>query len=395
MNDQDSKFFHPLRYPKSRPFSKSLFKKYMTIDVHDPKWLNEQMGDFVQIFNTEIQNYPQPLRRGMIEKHIGNQTDILSQELTLFLEILKFRNRGKNIFYFPSGISSLFKQTDVTEISIGNIKFPYKTFYIAFGPQNEFDIGTIGNEGYFFDGAYIDLLDETTLTIRLTSARKDRDYKIETNWFKYPDSLFWISLKFENTQEKLIQAINRFIEGEKESFENWDEKPRTFEIDGREIETNPLKNSDPQRQKRINRIVNNSEKFKDIAKLIFNAICYLTFEEKEITETYLDNPPITLTDKLEKSKKKRDKQNAEEKLKKGGYSKIKICGQTISSQYLANNIETGKELSTHWRRGHWRNQPFGKNLTELKQTKMIWIRPTLVRKDKGEPQQGHIYTITE
>lgn len=395
MKEQDSKFFHPLRYSKSRPFSKHLFKKYKAINIHDPKYLNEQMGDFIRIFNEEIDKYPQPLRREMIEKHVGNQTDILNQELTLFLETIKFRNRGKNIFYFPSGISSLFKQTDVTEISIGNIKFPYNTFYVSFGAQKEFDIGSEGSEGNYFDGAYIDLLDDKTLTIRLTSIQEDRDYGKELNWFKYPDTLFWMPLAFENTEEKLIQAINRFVEDAKKEFEKWDENPRNIELDGVEHQVNPLQNNHPQRQKRIKRIVNNAERFKNIAKLIFNAICYLTYEEKEIKDTYIDNPPITLTDKLRKSGKKRDKQYAEEKLKKGGFSKIKICGETISSQHSANSIETGKELSTHWRRGHWRNQPFGKNLTELKQTKLIWIKPTLVRKDKGKPQQGHIYTITE
>src|SRR5690606_25512691 len=106
-----------------------------------PSGLNEQMGDFMQIFNEELNKYPQPLRKGMIDKHVGNAVDIINQELTLFLETIKFRNRGRNIFYFPSGISALFKQTDVTDIAIGNIKFPYKTFYIAFGGQEEFDIG--------------------------------------------------------------------------------------------------------------------------------------------------------------------------------------------------------------------------------------------------------------
>jgi len=391
MNDKDNNFFHPLRYPKSRPFSKRLYEKYKSIDIHDKKWLNEQMQDFFQIFNTEIEKYPQPLRRGMIEKHVGNQTDILNQELTLFLEIIKFRNRGRNIFYFPLGISSLFKQTDVTEISIANIKFPYKTFYVAFGSQKELDIGTEGNEGYFFDGAYIDLLNEKTLTIRLTSVREDRNYNTETNWFKYPDTLFWIALEFENTEEKLIQAINRFIDSAKEEFESWDETPRTFEIDGEEYKTNPLRNNDPQRQKRIKRIVNNAEKFKEIAKLIFNAVCYLTSDEKEITETYTNHPPKTLTDRIKKLKKRKDKQKIEEELQRSGYTKIKICGQTISSQYSTNTTETGKELSVHWRRGHWRNQPFGQDNQERK---LIWIKPTLVRKDKGEPQQGHIYSVT-
>ncbi|MDP3313043.1 hypothetical protein [Lutibacter sp.] len=163
-------------------------------DLYKSDRLNEQMGDFIQIFNDELSKYPQPLRKGLIAKHIGNQVDISNQELSLFVDNQRLRHRGNNIFYFPSGISSLFKQTDVNDIAIGNIKFPYTTFYLAFFAQTEFDIGFEDNIGYYFDGAYIDHIDDKVLSIRLTSVRLDRDYNTETNWFKYPDTVFWIGV---------------------------------------------------------------------------------------------------------------------------------------------------------------------------------------------------------
>jgi hypothetical protein len=52
-------------------------------------------------------------------------------------------------------------------------------------------------------------------------------------------------------------------------------------------------------------------------------------------------------------------------------------------------VVTKFDISPHWRRGHWRNQPFGEKLSEKK---LIWIKPTIVNKEKGEPIKGHIYT---
>jgi len=53
-------------------------------------------------------------------------------------------------------------------------------------------------------------------------------------------------------------------------------------------------------------------------------------------------------------------------------------------------IGTGDEVSTHWRRGHWRRQPHGK---DRKSIKLVWIKPVLVRADKGAPTAGHVYNV--
>lgn len=39
---------------------------------------------------------------------------------------------------------------------------------------------------------------------------------------------------------------------------------------------------------------------------------------------------------------------------------------------------TSDKISEHWRRGHWRNQPFGPK--DLQKTKLTWIRPTHINK---------------
>lgn len=51
---------------------------------------------------------------------------------------------------------------------------------------------------------------------------------------------------------------------------------------------------------------------------------------------------------------------------------------------LASSKETSgthESPVTHWRRGHWRNQPCGK---ELKYSKLVWIQPTLINASRSE-----------
>ena len=42
----------------------------------------------------------------------------------------------------------------------------------------------------------------------------------------------------------------------------------------------------------------------------------------------------------------------------------------------SNGVEPEYSVSAHWRRGHWRNQPFGPK--DQHQTKLIWLEPALI-----------------
>ena len=129
--------------------------------------------------------------------------------------------------------------------------------------------------------------------------------------------------------------------------------------------------------------------YSDNIKLIINCILYITSQENELRGEYPSDTPGYLTSKLSKVNSKQQRETIENEIKSQGFTKINFLGDkyrgTLSGQRHG-------ELSTHWRRGHWRNQPWGH---ELKERKMIWIEPTIVRADKGEPLKGHIYKVEE
>jgi len=121
---------------------------------------------------------------------------------------------------------------------------------------------------------------------------------------------------------------------------------------------------------------------------IINCLLYLTTKEADIDEKYPEDLPIHLKSKFEKANTKRKKEVATEEISRCGFTKIKYVGHRIKTTKLIDS--TGKEVAAHWRRGHWRNQKFGVNLSE---SKLLWIMPTIVNKDKGEPQKGHVYEL--
>lgn len=123
-------------------------------------------------------------------------------------------------------------------------------------------------------------------------------------------------------------------------------------------------------------------------KLVVNVLLYLQYQDRDVKYRWPDDIPLTLKKSLQGKKKQQEK--AEATLKKRGYSKIHFCGYQMQKEYERLYAETGREVNPHWRRGHWRNQACGPG---MKEHKLVWIKPMIVCRDKGEPEYGHIYHV--
>ena len=122
---------------------------------------------------------------------------------------------------------------------------------------------------------------------------------------------------------------------------------------------------------------------------ITNCLFYLTTKDADLEEEYTSDLPTHLKTKLDKANTRNKKENADNEILRFGFTKVKYVGKNLKTKKGIEG-DSGKELLIHWRRGHWRNQKFGQNLSE---SKLLWIMPTIVNKEKGEPQKGHVYEI--
>lgn len=127
--------------------------------------------------------------------------------------------------------------------------------------------------------------------------------------------------------------------------------------------------------------------FKEALRLVINGLCYITSYREEIKEQWPDETPKLILERMNKATKNSSRQKIRGELTALRYTKVNFCGRTISKDNV-ELISAGREISAHWRRGHWRNQACGQGLQDRK---LIWIMPVLVRKDKENPELGHIY----
>lgn len=83
--------------------------------------------------------------------------------------------------------------------------------------------------------------------------------------------------------------------------------------------------------------------------------------------------------------------NARNALMAEGFSVVRFCGTKLDEPASPPSPDDGKHgVRLHWRRGHWRMQPCGPKLSQVKR---VWIRPMLVGQDSGGPIPGHRYVV--
>lgn len=71
-------------------------------------------------------------------------------ELKLALAFVSFYNLGKNIFDFPQCLLESFKNTNIENIPLRDVKLPYPAFYLHFGLQKdlELELGHVVNSEF-------------------------------------------------------------------------------------------------------------------------------------------------------------------------------------------------------------------------------------------------------
>lgn len=290
---------------------------------------------------------------------------------------------GQNIFAFSEELLELLSHTDINEVTAKDFKLPYDIFYLSLKPlkikvqpdrneiiegvyveTNTYDPNGVHNEGYF--------------EISLQFVGEFEDYFVELCNVKdkegFPIGGFW-NMFFMFSKEEGITTMDEAI---KESIE-WT-KNELFP------KTKDGKVSD----EFLDYFGSHLKLIENILKLVINCLLYLSQPNKKVDNEVKipEKLPSNFDKKLSFAKTKKQRDKLVKKINDTGFSKINFIGNSFKN-YTTHNISNGR-TSTHWRRGHWRNQKFGKNLS---QSKLLWILPTIVNKEKGEPTKGHLYSV--
>ncbi|WP_133118476.1 hypothetical protein [Caviibacterium pharyngocola] len=315
---------------------------------------------------------------------VGNWIDknINGDNLELILNIdifTRFLASGRIIYELDK---ILFEALSITELDIpcSTLNLPYSTFYIQLGEYSS-----------LFDGVYVDKY----------ISSEDVNGEEDTIWF------YFVYKNYAKNKTSLSQLRRDKICGDKlRSCELDISEPNSiikdilqneitssFYIQYSIAERNGTLNNE-NTQLHLQKEKLESEEILKLFPLVVNLILYINSQNNDVIEDWNKDTPIEKTLRLEKGNNVNERKNLEKGLLEAGYSKVLYVGKnfakTKEANLLAKALTTGKILSTHFRRGHFRNQPYGKNNLLRK---VVFIAPTIV--NEGGEMLGKIIKLQD
>ncbi len=364
MNDQD----HTYQFYFPNYFSaQNTFVKYLK---HSNKYEDYCFGK-VEAYYIDQENYGTRRVLPGISDDEKYRREYLWNEFTNWL---KWNKSGRNIFSFSEDLLQMLSHTDVDDVELDSLKFPYDNFYLSL---RHLKLPFIAQEENLIDGVYVNIeyndnLDEEStfdFSIILDFVGDYEKYAI-----KYNDS---VSEIFNFTFKRFNIALDK-----KQGIKNIHQAL----LDHKEFFRQEIVLKETNGDKVIDIFQFNQQLIERTIRVVINSLLYLSLPDRDLKQNYGDLP-VHLSTKLSNAKTKRKKEVVEQDIKQAGFTKINFVGQNFKG-IINQHKKAAGEVPTHWRRGHWRNQRYGEELIE---SRLIWIRPTIVNKAIGIAEKGHIY----
>lgn len=287
---------------------------------------------------------------------------------------------GRQIFDVSSSLTAMLSRTSVAECTLESWNPPYDAFFLRFGKQDHARLPFIDEESEFeyLDGAFIAVspCDKPhkgrRVRFGLTTVRESGKGMTLPGYF--------LDFLPETADLPIPEAIDLALQRWVKILTPDDtvsEQEQAF------------------RQLRLNRYKDAAELIREAALLIFNALFYIESlppAEKSVLTPGRDVP--TELAKIWDASSPKSQRKLISKLTRDGYAVVRMLGKEYDTPpTLSTN--GGESVSTHWRRGHWRQQRHGPALALIHR---IWIKPVLVNplaKDDGADLPGHLYKVPD
>lgn len=331
---------HPMRFIQTRPFARKMLSDLRSCET-----------GLAQVDGGKIA----AAIRSLVFDHLTrerlnarwNVENIIHAEMFQSHYLWMYEQYGRNTFVLSDRLTGLMIKTDLKGVLMRDIRLPFTCQYIAFG--SVFRHGLEADFQNVVDGFYVKMWEDSfsfLFTTRTTGSAKPRWY--EFGQFGYVD------LKCGTAGTTVEDAVSRW----------------RF-ADGSDRGLLPVG-------------------LEKAVGLAVNSLCYLSSRTdiNALRPVYTDDAPAELTSTLKVGRPAKHG-SARAELLNRGFSTIRILDVEPVSTTM-KGVGPGSELSAHWRRGHWRRQPHGPGRADVR---LVWITPTLVRADKGDPEHGHVYIV--
>lgn len=300
--------------------------------------------------------------------------------------IEQFRLAGSQLFDLPPSLVEMFRQTDVEDLPMDQLRLPYSAQYVFFGPQGHLEL----KPGFKVEGAYVVKTSDGILTISITTCPPTED--AAERWLLTPAPIFTQAFLPEHQTMSVGAAVDHVlsdtvaalterasathglshVEAEKIS----EEYGASITWKGRETAT-----------KHLDQLPGEADIYRRVLRLVINALCYITAYQDDVKTDWTAGADQAL--KAKAARPDNEGKKAKTKLEALGYRLVHFCGLNLEAESAAAG--TRRAPGSHWVRGHWRNQAHGEGRLLRK---LIWIMPYKVDSGENEPPLGHLYLVT-
>jgi hypothetical protein len=286
---------------------------------------------------------------------------------------LFYRSSGENIFEIRPVVLDLLRHSSIEEALVEKARLPFPFFYLHLGESSQI---TFGGGTHLLDGMYVEnsvyrggnrQFDSTrieeTLQFILTTRKVGGQYTQRTSApeFLEDEPTLQVYASFEKDA--------RFTAGIADALGHFQKETLLHDPKGRAFW--------------------DQASLRQALELMTNVLLFLSREEHDVTLRYPSDAPANLVKNANDPDSPRMRARSESKLQSLGFRRVHFIGDRLSDE-LAGRYSAGELTSAHWRRGHWRAQPHGQAFSLRKN---VWIMPTIVRSDLGEPTPRRIYGV--
>lgn len=391
--------YHPERFKAYRDYAEIVGKFYrQKVEPQSGMLTVPQLNEVMRVVFTELNRRSMDYPRRLKESHPAPSLVIEAEE-TLATAYGRFVQAGRQIMDFPPALTEMLAKTDIDDIPLNSIKLPYASQYLYFGPQVALEL----EPGWFVDGAYVEqrgLSGDVRFTI--TAAPDDRS--LTRQWYLFPEAEYTQDFVESFRSMDLATAIDTVLSDRLAALKAHQDRNGgdiTVAVQA-EFVKNGVAMPDavrvvdvgPQMAVTRDEIARRRHPiYKAALQLAVNALCYVSAYPDDIETVWPEGTPVSLKEKVLSGKGK-EQMRAKSKLAALGYVPVHICGKRIAEQRTLHGIHPQEHahVSTHWRRGHWRNQVHG---PAWSLRKLIWVMPVIVgAKDHDDPEAGHLYLVS-
>ncbi|MFN4172769.1 MAG: hypothetical protein ACK4GW_13545 [Pseudorhodobacter sp.] len=285
--------------------------------------------------------------------------------------VFGFRVAGRNAFVLSDDVLEALARTGLGDVRISDIALPYEAFFVAFEtPQNL-------NNTLLCEGAYILRGGDDSFLVRLALVAPRATWP---EWL--PDPGFSISFSDAGTlEEGILSAIARMKECSRLiAADPWHFVSPDFGY-LRDDPSKKLLPSKPTSERYLELLDRCGNAVSRLLALTLSALCLLTSVPDEMVKANYTWP-----------QPRQNRPGSSHKTQKGA---LPVRYISFGSKEPAGGAAGGVGASprAHWRRGHWRRQPYGPAADKVYRPK--WIRPVLVNPDCGPVAETTIYKVSQ